>query len=358
MSTARGAAILGPMRALLAALLLLPLGPSPAFGEGLRRDAPVVMRLRYARAAGAEACPDEAFFRDVVVGVHVRHGDPFAADAPRLLTVLVSRRGGGYESFGELRDDATGAVLFTKGYPPTPRCVDALGDLARGIAIAIERPEVRGRADACPAAPLSSSMGPSAPPPACYESRFAVWPAEGPSPKPPPDPPRERGPIAVRLGFAVWPEIVASGWGSLGLTADAGVRYSNLSASVEMHGDPPLGSVAYTGVGPVSFARLSGALLLCAHWEWFVGCGVADVGRFIFPHHVNGLPASAVYAAAGARVGLDFPVLPPRLFLRTAVDLRAPLHQMTYPPNVEKTVFGTAGLGFGLGLGLVVELSP
>jgi hypothetical protein len=114
---------------------------------------------------------------------------------------------------------------------------------------------------------------------------------------------------------------------------------------------------AYQHVGSVSFARVSGALLLCAHFWWFVGCGVGDAGAFLFPNHVRLLPVRDFYGAAGARVGLEFPVVPSRFFVRAAVDLRAPIN----PANNTvqgASIFQAAGPGVGLGLGALVELPP
>jgi hypothetical protein len=158
----------------------------------------------------------------------------------------------------------------------------------------------------------------------------------------------------VRLGVSVWPELVATGWGSFGVSAEVGARYRFVSLGVEAHGNPPVGSVTYLDVGAVSFARLSGALLLCGHFRWFAGCGVADVGGFLFPNHISVLPASAVYAAAGARAKLEFPVVPQRLFLSAALDLRAPIHPASYP-TAHGNVFESAGPGAGFGLGLLAE---
>jgi hypothetical protein len=193
-------------------------------------------------------------------------------------------------------------------------------------------------------------------------SRFDLWPTEWPMPpleKPKPDPPKplERWPIAVRLGVAVWPELVASGWGSIGFSGEAGVRYHAVSLDAEEHGDPPLGSEPVPNLGAVSFARLSGALLLCGHWGWFAGCGVGDAGRFFFPNHIPTLPASTFYGAVGARASLEFPVAPPLTFLRVAVDLRAPAPPARYwARSTNTTIFETAGPAIGLGIGLLWEL--
>jgi hypothetical protein len=161
----------------------------------------------------------------------------------------------------------------------------------------------------------------------------------------------------LRLGVAVWPELIAKGWGSFGFSVEAGARYRAVSLGVEAHGDPSLGSVSFPSVGEVSFARLSGALLLCAHWGFFTGCGVGDVGRFFFPAHVHALPASASCDAAGVRAGFEFPIAPPRIFLRVGFDLRAPINPASYS-TPRGNIFEAAGPSVGAGFGLLAELPP
>jgi hypothetical protein len=207
----------------------------------------------------------------------------------------------------------------------------------------------------------SSGSGPT--PAVCGASRFDLWPEDWPrhlpKPKTGPPPLPDRWPVAVRVGVAAWPELVASNWGSFGLSAEVGARYRAVSAGVELHGDPPLGSVPAPSpnIGTVIFARVSGALLVCGHFGYFAGCGVGDVGRFLFPNHFQTLPASALYSAVGVRAALEFPVVPPRFFLRTAVDLRAPIHPASYS-WMNANLFQAAGLGVGLGLGVLLELPP
>jgi hypothetical protein len=174
---------------------------------------------------------------------------------------------------------------------------------------------------------------------------------------PTPDPPKplERWPVAVRFGVAAGPELIVKGSGSFGFSAEIGARYRFVSLGVEARGEPSLGSVAYPYVGSVSFARASSALLLCAHYGLFAGCVVGEAGRFFFPDHAGRLPASILSGAAGGRAGLEFPVLPPRLFLGVAVDLRAPIPP-TKKTSMGQTVFETAGPSVGLGFALRVEL--
>lgn len=325
----------------------------------------VFTSLTYEREPGAEVCPDEPAFHGELAR---RLGyDPFE---PRLdgvqaggsIRVVVKRKPGGFVA----RYEWAGArdVYQTKdafeGRGRTRRdCLDVLGKIATALQaeiVVLEQkyaPRVVSKPSVCPAAK------PTTPAP-CMESRYSVWPTEWPLPpieKPKADPPEppERWPLAIRLGVAVWPEVVAAGWGSFGLSVDVGLRWHWFSVSAEVHGDPPLGSVLVRTVGPVSFARLSGGLLLCGHWGWFTGCGVGDAGRFFFPDHVPALPASTFYGAVGARAGLSFPVAPPRLFLSATVDLRAPIR----PANFEwkgVPVFASAGPTYGFGLGMLIEL--
>ena len=107
----------------------------------------------------------------------------------------------------------------------------------------------------------------------------------------------------------------------------------------------------------MSFGRLSGAFLLCGHFGWFAGCGIGDAGRFFFPDRAGLLPASVFYGAVGARTRLEFPVAPPRLFLSTSVDVRAPIHPASYLFK-GNSVFDAAGPSVGLGVGALFELAP
>src|SRR5262249_47132268 len=90
-----------------------------------------------------------------------------------------------------------------------------------------------------------------------------------PGPKGDPDPPKppERSPVAIRFGAATWAERAASDWLTFGLSVEIGVRYRAFSLSAETHGDPSLGSQTIPYVGPIRFARVSAALLLCWHLE-------------------------------------------------------------------------------------------
>jgi hypothetical protein len=334
-------------------------------GEANAQPAPALLpraELDYRVAPGLD-CPSAADVRAEIV--KQLDGDPFAALGAVVgrFHVAVTPKATEAIAIAVSFDDPTGKRSFETSFQGTPRSARTCSHLVRAHAvgeIVMELTFQMGRKyRALLTAGAACASSGSAP--ACNASRFDFWPEDWPRrlPKPTPDPPAlpERGPLALRVGVAAWGEVVASGWGSYGFSAELGVRYRAVSASAEVHGDPPLGSVPFPTVGTVSFARLSGALLLCGHFGYFAGCGVADAGAFLFPRHTQGLPTSALYTALGVRAALEFPVVPARFFLRAAVDLRAPIRPASYWV-MTTNIFEAAGLGVGLGLGALFEIAP
>jgi hypothetical protein len=344
--------------------LLLALAPSASAQQAPQKEAPAAealptkMRLDYRRGPGAERCVGEPAFRAALT----KRGIGYLLDpeAPARLVVTIKRAGRDYVGSAELLDTHD-AVLWKTELLSDWNCAVVVQAITLLISIWLDPPPPPPEecpkpppAEECPKPPPATAAAPIS----CPESPYSVWPREPPMPaelKPPKLP--ERWPFAVQLGAAVWPELIVTGAGSFGFSAEAGVRYRAFSAGIEAHGDPPLGSVTYPKVGPVSFARVSGALLLCAHVGWFAGCGVGDVGRFVFPDHSHKFPASTFYGAAGVRTGLQVPVAPPRLFVTAALDLRAPIHPARYAFG-GVTLFEAAGPSFGLGFGLLAEFGP
>jgi hypothetical protein len=329
--------------------------------------------LTFVRDRGASICPGEQDFKDAL-GADMEE-DSFAPN-PRgvyvgRVRVVLSRAPGSFTA-AYTWQDAQGEEhqeRYTEPGTAWYHCQVALKDVALSLSIrfTVLELELGGKYAAkdaqrapppyCPAA-LPSPTSSSAPCPPV--TRFDLWPPELPIPPlraPEPDPPKppQRAPLALRFGATVWPELIATGWGSVGISVEAGVRYRAFSVGAEVHGDPPLGAVSFPNVGEVSFARLSGALLLCAHIGWFAGCGAGDAGRFLFPNHVHALPDSVFYGAAGVRAGLEFPVAPPRLFLRVGLDVRAPIHPASYS-TAHGSIFEAAGPSGGVGLGVLTEL--
>jgi hypothetical protein len=327
-------------------------------------------RLTYALKPGTEACLDEAAFRLLAANVE----DPFEPDPQGVyageIRVVVWRSPEGFVAeytWTGSPDVTVPAHRIAVSGHSWSRCYDALSTLALAVSVQHDvlqmdyakkyAPNLRDRLIAACPAPRPE---PVATVPGCFESPYAVWPrqeapvpAEYERPKPP-----ERWPVAVRLGVTGGIESVAAGWGSLALAGEVGVRYRAVSLGLEVHGDPSISSQFVPNEGTVRFSRISGGLLLCGHHGIFAACGVYDEGRILFPNHIAQLPASTLYAAAGARAALEFPIAPPYLFLGALVDMRAAIRPTPLMSNMSSatTIFAPAAPGFTFGAGLRFEL--
>jgi hypothetical protein len=301
---------------------------------------------------GAPGCAEPEFFQDIVRSIEY-HWDPWRPISPWHVKIRVTSNGPWYNGEGEMRD-AAGKLRWHNKFTRRWRCYIVLQHLAIGVATTIVVVEPIKDPEPCPA-PKTEQVT------LCPATRFDIWPEFPLAPlrAPEPDPPKplDRWPFAIRFGAGAGPELIASDFGSVRVSGELGVRYRAVSVGVEVHGDPPLGSLSYPSVGVVSFARLSGAFLLCGHWALFVGCGVGDAGKLLFPNHVQALPASVFFGAAGVRAGLEFPVGAPRFFLRVAGDVLAPIHAASYS-TARGNIFQVAGTSLGLGLSFVAELAP
>jgi hypothetical protein len=138
--------------------------------------------------------------------------------------------------------------------------------------------------------------------------------------------------------------------GAVGLTIDAGVRYSLFSAALEGRVDPPLGGPPIFGGGTANFTRVTGALLLCAHYAWFVGCTKGEGGRLMLLGNVY--PSTYRYAAVGVRLGLDFPAAAPRFYIRVAGELLGTINPATVKFQ-NQGVLQVAGANTGAGFGVL-----
>jgi hypothetical protein len=169
----------------------------------------------------------------------------------------------------------------------------------------------------------------------------------------PPEPP-EKPLLSFRFGLGVWVDRISDAGGSVGLTADASVRYRWGSMGVELRGDPPLGTTPVPDFGAVGFARITGALLLCGHVDPLVACLKGQAGAMLFPGSVRPEPAR-LYAAAGVVLGLEFPIAPSRFILRVDGELLPTIDPASFGPG-KVPEFHVAGLNAGLGLTALFSL--
>jgi hypothetical protein len=306
---------------------------------------PEPLRLTY---RSAPTCPDVETFKDIV-SASLAGKDPFVEQAPHRLDVGVQRLGPAHFVADAVLSEATGKVLF-QTEQVAPNCVQAL----RWVAVMVGSwwaPIVVGKPAEVPAPPKAE---PAAAPPVCPAP--APAPRCGPEPVwqpsvagPPEAPPVEKKvPVTFRVGAGVWADHISDSGGSIGLTLDAGVRRGWFSAAVEGRGDPPIGSTPAPNAGSVSFARATGALLLCTHYNVLVGCLKGQVGRLLFSGTLPALPAQR-YAAAGVRVGLEFPVVP-WFLMRLDGELLPPIDPAPAAYRNQTLLFQVAGLNAGIGL--------
>jgi hypothetical protein len=335
--------------AALAAGLAGVLGAGSAFG-GEPLPPPDPIRLDYTSAPG---CDDAATFRNEMASRFDGH-DVFTADAPDLLVIVLHKRGPAFFTAEISYYDAAGKQ--TGHQAPTAHSCTALFGMVATIVTVDLTPILRPTKPKSPPPPEEKpAASPPACPPASPASDDALWPLppslEVPRPtKPPP----EKAPLSFRVGSGVWVDWISSDRGSLGLTLDASVRYLWGSVGVELRGDPAIGTTVIPSGGSVSFARVTGALLLCGHYEVFVGCVKGQVGGILFPGALPPQPAQ-LYAAAGVRLGLEFPVAPSRFILRVDGELLPTIDPASIQ-NAKQTVFQVVGLNAGLGLGALFAL--
>jgi hypothetical protein len=333
-------------------------------GEASAQPAPPSLlprvELDYQVAPGLDCPTLEDVQAEVVKEIE---GDPFSATGPLIgrFHVVVSPQGTeGIEIVVKFAD-VTGRRTFDTPFKGSPRTARTCSHLVRTHAIGEIVMEVIFQMSRRYRTILASGGSSCITPAACAASRYDIWPDDWtlkllpkPAPKPDPPPLPERWPTAFRLAVAAGPEAVASGWGSVGLTAEVGFRYRSFSLGVEVHGDPPMGSYLAADRS-VTFGRVTGAMLACYHLGLFVGCAVGDAGGILFPNRAFALPPAMFYSDVGVRVGLEFPIAPPRVFLKVAANVMAPINPQQFV-FMQTSVFQVAGPSAGLLFGPVLEL--
>ncbi len=230
-----------------------------AAGPAFAQD-PAKVRLRYARGAGAEGCPDESALRD---SVRARLGyDPFAESASKTVRAAVEPGAAGERVATVQLEAADGRLLGDRRLTSSAGdCRELAAAMELAITIAID-PLVLTR----PAPPAAS------PPPPLVLAE---------------EPPPERVPLIRKVEEA--PELPAAtvewafGLGPIAATGAADIptgaptfavggnalvelRYQRLSVSVEARADLP--TIVQVGRdGAVTTWRAGGGISPCVRWE-------------------------------------------------------------------------------------------
>jgi hypothetical protein len=330
------------------------LGAGAAFGG--EPPPPIPIRLEF---TSTPECDDTATFRKEIAA-RFDGRDPFTTDAPERVVVVLRRLGPAFFAAEISYYDAAGKRTGHDA-PAAPNCAALVETVVTMVAVDLT-PIVgppKPKPPAPPLPPPEEKPAPAAPPPACPPaspaSDDALWPLPPPLEVPKPiKPPPEKAPLSFRIGSGVWVDWISSDRGSLGLTLDASVLYLWGSVGVEVRGDPAIGSTTVPGYGTVSFARVTGALLACGHLDPLVACLKAQVGGVLFPGTVPPHPAE-LYAAAGIRLGLEFPIAPSRFILHVDGELLPTIDPESIGMG-KVTAFQVAGWNGGIGLGAMFAM--
>jgi hypothetical protein len=254
------------------------------------------VRLDYQRDPGAERCPKEQAFRDAAGANMITSAPLFAPDAAARLTVILRRRGYGYEGTATIYD-AAGAELWTRAlpppsYPPSSNCSSLMKNLALSATNEID-PAVPVQLAPLPVAPpvAKPSPCPVAVVPAVEACQQVTSPPEPPEPSPwppapiapplsSPSPPLPEGPrfqagLASVFAIGAAPSVVG------GIGGFIGVRWPKVSLALEGRAlFAPSATIAGAQVRDgyrFDFAALSGTG--CYHpASWAFVCGRAEGG--------------------------------------------------------------------------------
>lgn len=300
------------------------------------------VRLLYTRGEGAAGCPDEQTLRESAAA---RLGyDPFRAEAPSAVSAVLTRGPRGLRAVVELRDASgrvTGSRLLTTARND---CQELASAMVLAICIAVD-PFVLSR-------PALPSEPPVTPPP-------SPTPASSPAPPPcpvcPACPPPPRSPVRFRVGAGLQVGVGATpAIGSLGVTAQAELRYRAFSLGIEGRVDPRIGSASASTGGGVAATLILGVLAPCARWRWFGFCALLELGvlQGVGVDVATPFQASTLYAAAGVRLAGEIP-LHKVLALELHLDGLTPLTYTSLSLNGAE-VWSTPPLSGALGANLQV----
>jgi hypothetical protein len=285
---------------------------------------PRAMRLEYTRERGAERCPDEQAFRDVVEA-RLTYA-PFSPEAVARLVVTLKRKGWQVQGRMELRD-SDDALLWERDMGPFASCQDLV--LGLGFSAAVKL----GVSSTPPPAPAPEPPAPAPPPPPTPVPPPVIVKLPPPVKRPPPVEPKnsfkKSGGLGVAFGAGVAPTSP-----TFGLTVNGGLRWPSWSLALEARSYPWVEGKADEGTHYVSTYRITGALVACGHWRMGFGCGLVELGvQHVEKSVPNSFPRTMFYAGGGFRLGLEIPLVPDRLAVRITADVIPTLYRVTYRSN-------------------------
>ncbi len=267
-------------------------------------------RMIYTRG-DLTACPDEEAMKNAVTA---RLGyDPFDPEAKEIVTAQISRTQAGLRGQVDMRDQALAVKGSRTLTSDKSDCAELALAMTLAISIAID-PHSITRPTSTPT-PTPTSTPPSTP-------TTTSTPIESPTPTGTPALPPT--PLVLRAGVdlggavALVPGPVFLGTGALG------VGYG--PASLDLEAMATFASTASAPKGDVSASLLVISLAPCFHTGVAMGCALVGMGQLYGQGEGVTSPRSdgSLYANAGARLGLEFP-LASKMSLRVRVDGLVPL---------------------------------
>jgi hypothetical protein len=315
-----------------AALILLLV--SRAASAGQPAVATPTARLTYVRGPGTEHCPDEDSVRNAVSS---RLGyDAFEPNAATTVSVVVGRVGRALRVKIERRDDK-GKVTGARELASVQNdCTELASAMTLAISIAID-PESFAR-------PVEQE--PLEPPP--------VAPPAAPPPCPPPPPAPPPDPVTYRASVGALASLGSAPAPAVGLTAQAGARWRNVSLGVEGRADFE-SSASVEPEGGVGTSLMLATLVPCMHSSVFIGCALASAGAMRGSGEDIDREGSdtTFFAAAGARAGAELP-LSALVAARVHLDLVGVLTRTTLRIS-ERRVWTTEPVFASLGVAGVLR---
>ena len=284
----------------LALLILL----TPALGRAANSPPPAGVRLEYKRGPGVRQCPDVTELRSEVAAQLGR--DPFTEAGTRRLVASVNRRkDGSFVATAELFD-GDGATISALGELVGTDCHALFVLLAARLEVLVT---------------VAIAPPQSAPP-------SVVTPPVLPFVKPPELPP-PASPLRLRLGAGSGVEVGVGPSPSPTFALHVGLQAPILSVAFEARTDLPL-TGAGEGGARIRAQVLSGSTLACFHGfkeSIFFGCAMFTAGAFIGGDQRAAMGVgSAIYSAAGPRLGIAIPFAAGRFAVYFTGDVLATLH--------------------------------